>query len=482
MKKLFVSTIFGLFCIALVSCTQGGGSIAPSSATDISDETETASSDIPAASGAGDDAGLPDDADACTFWFAATDEAGKVMREIVDDYNAQYPETPIRLTLFPDESTLYDEIQAAVALNSEPDITVLNMDNTRELFERGLTQNINDVIKDETRLMNVLAAQGRTEDGTLFAPPFYGVTQVMFYNRDAFAQAGIDVSTINTWQDLANAAAKLKQRRICETGWELYWGYENMMDAVLGNGGTIFSEDGRTVAINTPEWVDVWEQFRIWIHEDGCMRVHTGGVGDEWLVFTRQDVQDGLAGGYTASSGDRGDMDTSDIGIFRQPAWQAGQLSCPGVRACLFNVFASAEGTHLEAAKAFVRYATDASAQIKWATGTGFVPSSTDIIKDDHYVNWLSRHPNADIPMRQCMNAVMYPEDPTGGEVKQIMVRAADRILIENIPAEQVLEDAQRDIQRLLDKAHTPPAEGEAEPDAYTDETAEDDTETEGTP
>lgn len=51
-------------------------------------------------------------------------------------------------------------------------------------------------------------------------------------------------------------------------GWEPMWGPYNMVDAAFSNGAKIFSEDGKTVTINSQEWVEVFEKFRQWIHED----------------------------------------------------------------------------------------------------------------------------------------------------------------------------------------------------------------------
>ena len=45
------------------------------------------------------------------------------------------------------------------------------------------------------------------------------------------------------------------------------WGYGNLVDAVYSNNGTILSEDGTKVTINSPEWVEVWDAFRAWIQE-----------------------------------------------------------------------------------------------------------------------------------------------------------------------------------------------------------------------
>ena len=59
------------------------------------------------------------------------------------------------------------------------------------------------------------------------------------------------------------------------------WGYKNLVDAVFSNGGSLLSEDGTRGPDQFREWVEVWESFRQWIHDDGIMKIHSGGQGWE---------------------------------------------------------------------------------------------------------------------------------------------------------------------------------------------------------
>ena len=56
-------------------------------------------------------------------------------------------------------------------------------------------------------------------------------------------------------------------------GWEPMWGKDNMVDAALSNGASILSKDGKTVEINSDAWVEVWDSFRSWIHDDKTMKI-----------------------------------------------------------------------------------------------------------------------------------------------------------------------------------------------------------------
>jgi hypothetical protein len=59
--------------------------------------------------------------------------------------------------------------------------------------------------------------------------------------------------------------------------------------------------------------------------------------------------------------------------------------------------------------------------------------------------------------MRQSKTSEAYPNDFTGGMIKDALRRAADKLLIENLPAQRVLDEAQHEAQRALDAVLTPP-------------------------
>ncbi len=59
---------------------------------------------------------------------------------------------------------------------------------------------------------------------------------------------------------------------------------------------SLLSEDGKKVMINSDEWVEVWESFRTWIHDDKIMKVNSGGQGWEYWYTTIDDVLQNKAG------------------------------------------------------------------------------------------------------------------------------------------------------------------------------------------
>lgn len=390
------------------------------------------------------------------FWYAGGKTAVGVIQDIVDKYNASQDVYEVKTVTQADYSETYQKVQAAIAGNAAPDLVLLDPSAARVLSEKSILTDLNPYTqKDETfnadDLITAFYEQGADENGKQFALPAYGTTQVLYYNVQAFNDAGVDPSSIETWQDLGEAAAKIKATGKYEYGWEPMWGPDNLIDAAFSNGASVFSADGTKVTINSKEWVDVFEQFRKWIHEDETMAIHSGGQGWEYWYATIDDVIQNKAGGYTGSSGDQADLDFNIVQAMEQPAWSSSTTSSPTATALTMSVFENSSEAEKQGAYEFLRYFMSVESQVAWNTTVGYVAVNKQILDDPTYQEFLESHPQAAVPFSQAEHASLYPVDPTNGQVYDALKIAADKIEIDNVPAQQALDEAQKTAQEALD-------------------------------
>lgn len=390
------------------------------------------------------------------FWYAGGKTAVGVIQDIVDKYNASQDVYEVKTVTQADYSETYQKVQAAIAGNAAPDLVLLDPSAARVLSEKSILIDLNPYTqKDETfnadDLITAFYEQGADENGKQFALPAYGTTQVLYYNVQAFKDAGVDPSSIETWQDLGEAAAKIKATGKYEYGWEPMWGPDNLIDTAFSNGASVFSADGTKVTINSKEWVDVFEQFRKWIHEDETMAIHSGGQGWEYWYATIDDVIQNKAGGYTGSSGDQADLDFNIVQAMEQPAWSSSTTSSPTATALTMSVFENSSEAEKQGAYEFLRYFMSVESQVAWNTTVGYVAVNKQILDDPTYQEFLESHPQAAVPFSQAEHASLYPVDPTNGQVYDALKIAADKIEIDNVPAQQALDEAQKTAQEALD-------------------------------
>lgn len=392
------------------------------------------------------------------FWYSGGKTAVKVVQNIVDDYNKSQDTYFVKTVTQADYSETYEKLQAAIAGNVAPDVVLLESDSARGLSDKNLVVDLSEKMKkdndfNEDDYVSTFFEQGKDDNDKIFGIPAYGTTQVLYYNKNAFNKAGIDPNNIKTWQDLAQAASKIKNDGEYTYGWEPMWGADNLIDASLSNGGTIFSEDGKKVTINSKEWVEVWSNFEKWIHDDKTMAIHSGGQGWEYWYKTIDDVIQNKAGGYTGSSGDQADLDFSIVGAIEQPSWKDGTESKPVARALMLSVLTKSSEEKQAGAYDFMKYFTNVKSQAKWSMSTGYVPVNKGVLDDVDYMKYTEENPQALVPYTQAEHGSIYPYDPTNGAVKDALKIAADKVEIDGSSAKDALDEAQKTAQKALDEA-----------------------------
>lgn len=390
------------------------------------------------------------------FWYGLGGKLGENMEALIQKFNASQQEVIVKGIVQADYTETQQKLQAAIATGTVPAAVLSsNVDWARKGYFAELDELIaaQPDFKPEDFVQTFLN-QGKV-DGKQYFLPMYGTTQVMYYRQDAFEKSGIDASQIKTWEDLAAAAEKMTVKEGGKTsvyGWEPMWGSGNMIDAVLSKGGSILSEDGKTVTIDSPEWIETWDLFRKWIHEDQIMRIHSGGQGWEYWYKTIDDVMKGQAAGYTGSSGDQGDLDFSIVAAMEQPGWAGVGEGKPVAEAIQAGIPAKASDEEKQAALKWLAYFTNSENTAFWSINTGYIAVRQSALEDPAFISFSETNPQIKIPLQQASHASTPFQDPTGGKINDALKIAADKVQIENIPAAEALKEAQVTAQAALDK------------------------------
>ncbi|WP_075720839.1 ABC transporter substrate-binding protein [Roseburia sp. 499] len=389
------------------------------------------------------------------FWYSGGKTAVNVFQDIVDDFNASQDKYEIVTTTQADYTETYEKLQAGIAGNNAPDMALLDVDKSRNLSEKNLVADLSKFIDEDSDFqkddyLSVFFDQGVNEDGKTFALPAYGTTQIFYYNIAAFEKAGIDPESIQTWQDLAEAAAAMTSADGSFVGWEPMWGSPNLVDAALSNGASLLSEDGKTVMINSEEWVEVWESFRQWIHDDKIMKVNSGGQGWEYWYTTIDDVLQNKAGGYTGSSGDQADLDFSIVAAMEQPGFNDNP-SAPTADALQLVMLEDSDDETKQGVYEFMKYFTSPENQAKWSMATGYVAVRQSTLEVEEFKAYTEENPQALVPISQASHGTPALTDPTGGKIFDALSIAADKVELENVPAKEALDEAQKTAQEALD-------------------------------
>jgi len=413
--------------------------------------------------GTGSDAAAANGADSASsspveieFWYGLGGNLGDNMKKTIDAFNASQSEVVVKGIVQADYTETEQKLQAAIASKKVPAAVLSsNIDWARKGYYASLDELIAaDQSFNKEDYVQTFLEQGKV-DGKQYFLPMYGTTQIMYYRMDALKENNIDPATLTTWEALAEAAAKMSKQENGKTtfyGWEPMWGSDNMIDAVLGKGGKILSDDGKTVTIDSPEWVETWELFRKWINADKTMGIHFGGQGWEYWYKTIDDVMKNKAAGYTGSSGDQGDLDFSIVAAMEQPGWEGVGKGKPVASAIMAGIPAEASPEQQQAAYKWLTYFSETANTAAWSMNTGYIAVRQSAQEDPAFKTFSEENPQIKVPLQQASHASAPFQDPTGGKINAALKDAADQVQIKNIPAAQALKEAKEKAQKELDR------------------------------
>lgn len=413
--------------------------------------------------GTGSDAAAANGADSASsspveieFWYGLGGNLGDNMKKTIDAFNASQSDVVVKGIVQADYTETEQKLQAAIASKKVPAAVLSsNIDWARKGYYASLDELISaDQSFNKEDYVQTFLEQGKV-DGKQYFLPMYGTTQIMYYRMDALKDNNIDPATLTTWEALAEAAAKMSKQENGKTtfyGWEPMWGSDNMIDAVLGKGGKILSDDGKTVTIDSPEWVETWELFRKWINEDKTMGIHFGGQGWEYWYKTIDDVMKNKAAGYTGSSGDQGDLDFSIVAAMEQPGWEGVGQGKPVASAIMAGIPAVASPEQQQAAYKWLTYFSETANTAAWSMNTGYIAVRQSAQEDPAFKTFSEENPQIKVPLQQASHASAPFQDPTGGKINDALKDAADQVQINNIPAAQALKEAKEKAQKELNR------------------------------
>ena len=185
------------------------------------------------------------------YWYGLGGKLDENMQKIINDFNESQDKYEVKGVAQEDYDATYKSLQAAIAAKKCPSIALLEADKQYTLGSKDLLTDLSEYTNkdseyNESNYLEALIECGKQND-KLYGFPIFGTTQLLYYNKQVFKDAGIKEEDLKTWTGLSEAARKLVKKdgeNISFAGWDPMWGPDNLVDAALSNGGKILSDDG----------------------------------------------------------------------------------------------------------------------------------------------------------------------------------------------------------------------------------------------
>lgn len=348
------------------------------------------------------------------FWHGMGGSTGEALQKLVDKYNESQDKVFVKAQY----QGSYDETLTKLrssASGSEvgADVVQVFEVGTTFMIDSGLTVPVQDYV-DESKFdlkqlePNLLAYF--TIDDKLYSMPFNNSTPLMYYNKDMFDKAGVEVPT--TLEGLIEIAPKLKEAGAAMPasvgiyGWWIDQWFNKMEKDIFDN------ENGRAGAPESVAFIENGGMEKIltmWkkASDEGVMpNVGREGGHPEFIAG-----QSAVTFGSTASLRQLlTEVDGRfEIGTAYYPGIDAEDKGGVSIGGASLWMIESGDDAKKQATWEFIQYLVSPEAQAEWNVGTGYFPVNLAAHEEKVFQDNLKEFPQFQTAIDQLHDS--KPED-----------------------------------------------------------------------
>ncbi len=387
---------------------------------------------------------------------------GGPITKIIDGYAADFEKENPGIKLRPIYSGSYQEsiAKALTAVKSgEPPVTsILLSTDMFTLIDEDAIVPFDDMVKtadDRAWLASFYPAfmENSQTGGKTWGIPFQRSTIVMYYNKEAFKEAGLDPNTPPaTWQQMTEYAQKLTKRDAsgAVTQWGIqipssgfpYWLFQAL---AIENGVNLMNSAGTQTYYDKPEvvgalqyWVDLVKKYKV--HPEGIV---------EWGTTPKDFFERKVAMMWTTTGNLTSVKNNAkfDFGVAMLPAGKQRGSPTGGGN---FYIFKKSTPAQREAAFKFIKWVTTPARAAQWGIDTGYVAVRADAWDTPVMKQYVAGFPPAAVARDQLPFAKAELSTHDNQRVTKALNDGLQAALTGTKTPEVALKDAQRESERLL--------------------------------
>lgn len=362
---------------------------------------------------------------------------------VVEQFMQQRPEVNVQID-FVGWDGLWDRILTSIASGNAPDVMYIGSRWIPVLADVGAIVPLDEYVSQEKYdLYFDTVWDTVTYDGQIWGVVRAMSTKAVLYNKDVFAEAGVDIPT--NWDELL-AVAKRIQETTDVAGYGLpadpfvstVTEWQNFLYA---NGGNIVDQETLAATINSPQAVEAFEYYFRDLAE------YAQSAPMEWR---REDLIRLFSAGRIAMYTDNifSAFDAEELGInvgsFPVPGGPSGPN--PYATVLVTDAMAiSSQSSNKQLAMEFINFLTSPEQQLKWDSHQGFIPPMPGEAEADVFQGsfWP---PYIDAIQYGVPEAVsIYDWEGT----QDAILTAIHRYMLGQGSAQQLLDEAARTINQL---------------------------------
>ena len=384
----------------------------------------------------------------------------ELINGLIAEFEAQHPDIKVKAVYYGNYDDTRTKCMAALKAGEKVQMSVLFSIDIFDLLDADVIMPWEDVVttdQDRAWLKSFYPAlmANSMSGGKTYGIPFQRSTIVMYYNKDAFREVGLDPDKPPaTWDELVSMGKQLVKRdangqvtrwglSIPSTGYP-YWMFQCL---AIENGMELMNKTGNEVYFNHP---DVVAGLQFW-HDMAYKHEIMAKGSTDWGTLRQQ-----FLGGSTAmmwhTTGNLTpvrDNATFDFGVAMLPAKKRRGSPTGGGN---FYIFKNTTPEERTAVLEFVKFMTAPINTAKWSIGTGYVATSPAAYETELLKNYVAEFPAATVARDQFQYAVAEFSTHETARVKKFLDDAIQSVLSDNATPKKALDQAQKGADRILQR------------------------------
>jgi len=387
---------------------------------------------------------------------------GGPITKIIDGLAADFEKENPQIKLKPIYSGSYQEsitkALTAVKSGEPPVMSILLSTDMFTLIDEDAIVPFDGLLKtpdDQAWLKSFFPAfmENSQTGGKTWGIPFQRSTIVLYWNKDAFKEAGLDPNKAPAnWKEQVEFAQKLTKRdatgKVTQWGIQIpssgfpYWLFQAL---AIQAGTNLMNSAGTETYYDKPE---VIEGLTYWVDLVKKYKVHPEGIV-EWGTTPKDFFEKKVAMMWTTTGNLTNVKNNAkfDFGVAMLPAGKQRGSPTGGGN---FYIFAKSTPAQRDAALKFIRWVTTPQRAAELSIDTGYVAVRSDAWETSVMKNYSMGFPAAAVARDQLIHAKAELSTHDNQRVTKALNDGLQAALTGTKTPDQAMRDAQREADRLL--------------------------------
>ena len=397
-----------------------------------------------------------------TFWHSMGGKGGEAINKLVKEFNDSQDDIQVVAEFQGEYDDAINKLKSSALSHSGPDIMQVYEIGTKWMMDSGYAIPMQALIDEDGYDISHLEENiidYYTVDGELYSMPFNTSTPILYYNKTAFEEVGLNPEIAPTdFNQIIEFSNKLSEDGRYGYAMQIYgWFFEQFLlkqgldYANEGNGRdgnateVVFDENGGAATI-----IDGWKKLI-----DSGAAISFGRDGDA--------IKDAFASGKVAmmiaSTASLTDIkskidDSFELGTAYFPSVNSQDTGGVSIGGASLWVMDNGDDEKSKAAFEFIKFMVSPESQAKWAQATGYF----SVTKDAYEIPSMVEHLNNNKEFQTAINQLREANNQSGAllgvvtEARATIEENIEKVLNNELTTKKAIENIAKTINTALDK------------------------------